>query len=134
MSGPPHERPERVRVERTERVRVTGPPRRRAPAARTRDIDAETRLGEVYMGSLLREQLWLAVRVLAVLAGAVGALPLAFHLWPALTHVRLLGAPLPWLLLGVAVYPFLVVLGWRYVRRAERNEADFLDLMSEVRQ
>ncbi|WP_207619433.1 hypothetical protein [Nocardioides sp. IC4_145] len=122
-------RPERVRVER---VRVTGPPRRRTPGARTRDIDAETRLGGVYMGSLLREQLWLAVRVLSVLAAAVGSLPLAFHLWPGLTEVRLLGAPLPWLLLGVAVYPFLVLLGWRYVRRAERNEQHFLDLLSEV--
>ncbi|MEV7429790.1 MULTISPECIES: hypothetical protein [unclassified Nocardioides] len=142
MSGHPPERParpERVRVERVrpervrvERVRVTGPPRRRTPAARTRDIDAETRLGEVYMGSLLREQLWLAVRVLAVLAVTLGSLPLAFHLWPGLTGVHLLGAPLPWLLLGVAAYPLLVVLGWRYVRRAERNEQDFLDLMSEV--
>ncbi|WP_195849501.1 hypothetical protein [Nocardioides marmotae] len=146
MTSPPPEqaRPERAKVERAkvervrvervrvERVRVTGPPRRRTPGARTRDIDAETRLGEVYMGSLLREQLWLAVRVLAVLAGTVGSLPLAFHLWPGLTDVRLLGAPLPWLLLGVLVYPVLVLLGWRYVRRAERNEADFLELMSEV--
>ena len=40
-----------------ERVRVTGPPRRRTPAARTADIDDETRLGGMYMGSLLREQL-----------------------------------------------------------------------------
>lgn len=127
MTG--HQRPERVRVER---VRVTGPPRRRTPAARTRDIDAETRLGEVYMGSLLREQLWLAVRVLAVLALVVGSLPAVFHLWPGLTGLTVLGAPLPWLLLGVAVYPFLVLLGWRYVRRAERNEQHFLDLLGEV--
>jgi len=125
---------ERVGVQREARVRVTGPPRRRTPAARTRDIDAETRLGEVYMGSLLREQRWLAVRVLAVLAAVVGSLPLVFHLWPGLTGVHVLGLPLPWLLLGVAVYPFLLLLGWRYVRRAERNEADFLDLMSEVRE
>ncbi|MDN4171930.1 hypothetical protein QWY28_03135 [Nocardioides sp. SOB77] len=133
MSGQP---PERARVERVrvERVRVTGPARRRTPGARTRDIEAETRLGEVYMGSLLREQLWLAVRVLVVLAVVVGSLPLAFHVWPGLTGVRLLGAPLPWVLLGVAVYPFLVLLGWHYVRRAERNEADFLELMSEVRE
>lgn len=115
-----------------ERVRVTGPPRRRTPAARTRDIDAETRLGEVYMGSLLRVQLWLAVRILLVLAVSVGSLPLVFHLWPALGELRVLGAPLPWLLLGVAVYPLLAVLGWQYVRRAERNEQDFADLMGEV--
>jgi hypothetical protein len=40
--------------------------------------------------------------------------------------------PLPWLLLGFVVYPVLVLLGWRYVRRAERNERNFADLLSEV--
>jgi hypothetical protein len=116
-----------------ERVRVTGPPRRRTagrPApARTREIDQETRLGEIYMGSLLREQGRLAIGVLVVLFGTLGALPLAFHLWPALAAQRLLGVPLPWLLLGLAVYPFLLLLGWLYVRAAERNERDFADLV-----
>jgi hypothetical protein len=35
-----------------------------------------------------------------------------------------------WLLLGVVAYPFLWGLGWFYVRRAERNERDFADLMA----
>jgi hypothetical protein len=127
MTGTSPDRPGPV-----ERVRVTGPPRRRTPAARTRDIEAETRLGGVYMGSLLREQLALAARVLGTLVLTVGSLPLLFHLWPALADVAVLGVPLSWLLLGVAVYPLLVVLGWYYVRRAERNEEDFLDLLGEV--
>lgn len=117
---------------RPERVRVTGPPRRHTPRARTGDIDEETRLGSVYLGSLLREQLRLALRTIAVLLLTVGLLPLVFHLAPGLSEVHLLGLPLSWLLLGVLVYPLLVLLGWRYVRRAERNEADFADLMSEV--
>ena len=51
--------------DRRARVRVTGPPRRRhAPPARTRDIDEQTALGEVYLGRLLREQLALALRIL----------------------------------------------------------------------
>ena len=37
--------------------------------------------------------------------------------------------PLAWLLLGFAVYPWLLVLAWWYVRRAERNEAAFEDLV-----
>ena len=115
-----------------ERVRVTGPPRRRTPAARTTDIDAETRLGGMYMGSLLREQLRLAIGVLTVMALTIGLLPLAFYLLPGLSDVRLLGMPLGWLLLGVAVYPVLVALGWVYVRRAERNERDFADILSEL--
>lgn len=115
-----------------ERVRVTGPPRRRTPVARTSDIDAETRLGGVYMGSLLREQLRLAVAVLVMLGGTVGLLPLAFHLVPGLAGVEVAGLPLAWVLLGVVVYPTLVLLGWFYVRRAERNERDFVELVSEV--
>lgn len=114
-----------------ERVRVTGPPRRtRAGSPRPRsEIDAETRLGEVYMGSLLREQLRLAGVVLLALAAGVGILPLAFSLVPGLVEVQVLGVPLPWLLLGVLVYPFLVMLGWFYVRTAERNEHDFASLV-----
>jgi hypothetical protein len=113
------------------RVRVTGPPRRRTPSARTRDIDAETRLGGMYMGSLLREQLRLALGVLLLLGLGVGTLPLLFHLVPGLGAVRVLGLPLGWLLLGVVAYPFLFGLGWLYVRRAERNERNFADLMGE---
>ena len=114
---------------RPERVRVAGPPRRRTPSARTRDIDAETRLGGMYMGSLLREQLRLALGTLGTLAITVGLLPLLFHLAPGLGTLRVLGLPLGWLLLGVLVYPLLVLLGWVYVRRAERNERHFADLM-----
>jgi hypothetical protein len=114
-----------------ERVRVTGPPRRRPPAGRTSDIDAGTRLGGVYMRSLLREQLRLALGVLTVLGLTIGLLPLAFYLAPSLSDVRLLGMPLGWLLLGVVVYPVLAVLGWVYVRRAERNERDFAEILSE---
>ncbi len=115
-----------------ERVRVTGPTRRRTAATRSREIDAGTRVGAIYMGSLLREQLRLALRVVAILFSTVGSLPLVFHLVPGLADVQILGAPLAWLLLGVLVYPFLFFLGWRYIRRAEDNERDFTDLVQEV--
>jgi putative solute:sodium symporter small subunit len=114
------------------RVRVTGPPRRRRTPGGVADIDAGTRLGDVYMRSLLRDQLRLALGVLAVVAVTIGLLPLGFHLLPQLSDVRLLGIPLGFLLLGVGVYPALVLLGWVYVRRAERNEADFAEIVSEV--
>lgn len=115
------------------RVRVTGPPRRVTPRPRTHEIDEETELGGVYLGSLLRAQLGLAARAIGLLALTLGSLPLLFHLFPGLARVQVVGLPLPWLLLGVLVYPLLVLLGWRYVRRAERNERDFADLLSEVR-
>jgi hypothetical protein len=113
-----------------ERVRVTGPPRHRPrPTDRAGDIDEQTELGEVYVGSLLRAQLGLALRVLAALALTVGSVPLVFHLWPTLVGFELLGLPVSWLLLGVLVYPWLIALGWYFVRRAERNEHDFVLLL-----
>ncbi|WP_148616247.1 hypothetical protein [Nocardioides rubriscoriae] len=116
------------------RVRVTGPDRhaRPRPQPRTGDIDDETPLGGVYLGSLLREQLLLAARILGLLALTVGSLPLVFYVVPGLDDVRVLGVPVAWLLLGGLVYPWLAWLGWRYVLRAERNEHDFAELMGEV--
>lgn len=120
------------RVPPQARVRVTGPPRRRPAIARAGEVDEDTRLGGVYVGSLLREQLWLAVRTLTVLVVTVGTLPLVFHLAPGLAAVRVGPVPVVWLVLGVATYPWLVLLAWRYTRRAERNEAAFAELMDEV--
>ena len=117
------------------RVRVTGPPRRRADVVRsagTREIDAETALGEVFMRSLLREQLMLAVRVLVALALTLGLVPVAFHLVPGLGDVEVGPVPLAWLLLGGLTYPWLLFLGWSYVRRAEGHERDFADLVGSV--
>lgn len=112
------------------RVRVTGPQigrRRRTSVAS--EIDARTELGEVYMRSLVRSQLRLAVGTIVVLAGTVGLLPLGFWLVGPLQHTRLGGAPLAWWVLGLLVYPWLVVLAVQYVRRAERNEAAFQELV-----
>ena len=39
------------------------------------------------------------------------------------------GLPIAWLVLGGLVYPFLLLVGWRYVRSVERNEGDFADLV-----
>ena len=114
------------------RVRVTSP---RTSAARTRtvsiasEIDEQTRLGEVYITSLMRSQLRLALGVLLVIASTLGLLPLAFHLFPEIGRVDVLGVPLPWLLLTVVAFAEIITLGWLYVRRAERNEATFSDLL-----
>jgi hypothetical protein len=114
------------------RIRITSP---RAVGARSRsrrsnaaEIDAQTRLGEVYVQSLIRAQLRLALYVVLLLTATLGVLPVLFRLLP-IDRVHLLGVPLPWLLLGACVYPWLVALAWWYVRRAERNEAAFEDLV-----
>ncbi|TIC83308.1 hypothetical protein [Nocardioides sp. GY 10127] len=119
-------------AERPQRVRVTGPPRRRPPRPRTREVDAESRLGSLYVRALVREQLWLGVRTLGVLAIGLGTLPLLFWALPWLAGVRLLGIALPWWLLGVVPYPLLVLAAWRFVWRAERNEDTFAELLREL--
>ena len=59
-------------------------------------------------------------------------LPLVFHLAPGAGRACGWSAcRSPWLLLGVLVYPWLLLLGWRYVRRAEANERDFADLVDD---
>lgn len=118
-----------------DRVRVTGPPRHTSSgrgASRLGDVRQQTAIGDVYLRSLLREQFGLAARVIGLVAVTLGTLPLAFHAWPSLSQRQVLGLPLAWVLLGAGVYPFLLFLGWRYVRRVERNERYFADLVGIV--
>jgi putative solute:sodium symporter small subunit len=114
-----------------ERVRVTSPwterPRQRLrpPPTATSEIDAQSEVGRIYVGTLLRAQLRLALSTLAALALTIGMLPLLFTLAPDLTAHQVLGMPVSWGLLAFGCYPVLVLLAWRYVRLAERNERAF---------
>ena len=111
------------------RVRVTSPwtdrPRVRARPTATSEIDAQSEVGEIYVRTLLRAQLRLAVGILLALGLTIGALPLLFVLWPQLTEHHVLGMPVSWGMLAFGCYPVLVFLAWRYVRLAERNERAF---------
>lgn len=114
------------------RVAVRGP---RATAARpaqvTRRLTDEDAVGALLVRSLVRAQLRLAVRTGLLLVLSLGTLPLLFAVVPATRTVHVAGLPLPWLLLGVLVYPMLALVGRAYVRAAERNEADFLELAGD---
>ncbi len=83
-------------------------------------------MGEALVAGLVRAQLALAVRLSLVVAAGLGALPLLFAVAPAVGQVKVAGVNLPWVLLGVLAFPFLVLVGWAYVRWAERNEQDFV--------
>ncbi|WP_246083468.1 hypothetical protein [Nonomuraea diastatica] len=120
------------REDTSRRVTVTSP--RTAAARRPRypatlEIDEQTRLGEVYMRSLLRTQFRLALFVCTVLACVIGGLPLLFLLIPDLSEVHLLGVPLAWAVLAGLIYPAFVIGAWLYVRQAERNERHFAELV-----
>ena len=118
--------------EPTGRVRITNPlttASTRRERSVEQEIDEATSVGEVYMRSLVRSQLRLALAVLLVLMLTVGMLPIVFLVFEPIAEFRVVGVPLPWLLLGVGVYPYLFVLGWLYVRQAERAEQAFTDLV-----
>ena len=100
--------------------------RRRTPES---EIDAQSPVGEVYLASLVRAQLRLALRTLLVLCVLVGAWPLLFATVPSLRGAHVFGLPFPWVLLGVLLHPVLFVLAWWHVRRVERAEEAFSDLV-----
>jgi hypothetical protein len=109
--------------------------RRPGGTDRTRaDLAEQTPVGEALVRGLVRAQLALALRLALVVAAGLGSLPLLFAVAPAVGRFTVLGVHLPWLLLGVLSFPFLLVVGWTYVRFAERNEQDFTALVRRPEQ
>ena len=118
---------------RPQRVRITHPRtdavRRQPHRPPVREIDEQTRLGDVYMISLIRSQRRLAVTVCAGIAVLLVGTALLGAFARGFASVHVLGVPLPWLVLGVLVYPALIGLGWYTVRSAERTERHFVELV-----
>ncbi|MET8150069.1 hypothetical protein ACIBSW_36035 [Actinoplanes sp. NPDC049668] len=99
---------------------------RRPPADPAKaDLAEQTPVGEALVKGLVRAQLALALRLSLVVVAGLGALPLLFAVAPAVGTAKVFGVNLPWVLLAVLSFPFLVGVGWAYVRWAERNEQDF---------
>ncbi len=116
------------------RVRITSPQTGATPASRVRrtvrqEIDESTGVGEVYVRTIVRAQLRAALAVLLTVVLTIGLLPLLFLWSDELAGADLLGVPIAWAILGFGVYVGLVLLGWVYVRHAERLESDFVALV-----
>ncbi|MGD9991492.1 hypothetical protein [Pseudonocardia sp.] len=111
------------------RVRVVLSERRQHQrSVRTvQDVQDLTSVGDLLRSNLINNQLGLALRVAAVAVLTLGSLPALFALFPEIGQVDILGLRLPWLLLGVLVYPFLLLLGWWHTRSAEKVEQEFAD-------
>lgn len=120
MSAPPP----RVRVTRTRRRVDTG-----ARTTVREEIAGDSDLGTTYVSSLVRAQRQLSFGVLVVGILTLGALPLLFALVPATRSLTVAGMPLPWLVLGLLVYPVVVLTARWYTRASERIESDFSDLV-----
>jgi len=94
-------------------------------------IQESSGVGELLRTNLIGSQLAIALRF-AIGAGlTLGLLPLLFAMVPELGRVEVLGIRLPWLLLGVLVYPFLFGLGWWHTRTAEHLEQNFAETVQD---
>src|SRR4051794_40272716 len=86
---------------------------RQRPADRAHaDLAEQTAIGEALVKGLVRAQLALALRLSLVVVTGLGALPLLFAVAPRVGALEVLGLHLPWLLLGLLSFPFLVGVGW----------------------
>jgi uncharacterized membrane protein len=94
-----------------------------------REIEEQTPVGLVYLDALMRRQRRLSLVVAGALILLLLAQPLVAMFVPAYASIRVLDIPLPWLLLGFAAYPVMVLLGFLYVREAEATDDDFADLL-----
>lgn len=116
------------------RVRVTSPrmgtPRKGPVRPVATDIDEQTRLGELYMATLIRAQWRLSMSLLASATMMIGGLPLLFLLVPATRTLDVGPIPLPWLILGVLIYPAVWLAGHYYVRQSAQIEREFTELVS----
>ena len=120
--GPP---PKRVRVVLAERKRA------RRVVRTLAEVEEQTGVGEMLVRQLIRAQLSVSLWLALFVAVTVGALPAVFYYVEDLRAASLLGVRLPWLLLGVAVYPFILGVGWVYVRLADRNEQTFINMVED---
>jgi hypothetical protein len=115
------------------RVAVTNPRGRAVPygaGERTlSELREQTGVGDQLLRSLMQAQLSLALRVFFVFGSLLLGLPVLLASSPRLARIDILGMPLPWAILGIGVYPLLVLLGWLYVRVAERNEREFVEII-----
>ena len=121
-----------TRPGRPQRERVVLAHRRGTRMVHTRvEVQEQTEVGDALVRGLVRAQLGLALRLAAVVAGGMAALPLLNSAFPELAAVTVFGMRLNWLILAVLVYPVLYGVGRLFMRLAEQSERDFMGVVDE---
>jgi hypothetical protein len=113
------------------RVRVTAPRTAARPVVDSREAAEESEVGQVFVRSLIRSQLRLALVVATGFLLILFAFPMMLGLVPGLADSKVAGIPFGWLLLGAGIYPVIGLSAWLYIRTAARNEARYRDLAEE---
>ena len=117
---------------RPQRQRVVLAHRRGTRMVHTRvEVQEQTEVGDALVRGLVRAQLGLALRLAAVAAGAMAALPLLNNAFPELAAVTVFGLRLNWFILVVAVYPAMYGVGRLFIRLAEQGERDFMGVVDD---
>jgi hypothetical protein len=109
-------RPERVTVmsTRTRAARSSGPAPRRQTSLPSDAGDAAR------LAVLLRVHRRLAAQTMSLVLIVLLGLPLGLSFLPDLTDTTVLGLPVLWWLLGVGIYPAMLLLGRWHARGVER--------------
>jgi hypothetical protein len=113
------------------RVRVTGPRSAARQATQTREAAEESVVGQLFVRSLIRSQLRLALVVAGGFLLILCAFPLLLAAVPGLAETRVAGIPFEWILLGAGIYPVIGLGAWLFIRTAARNEARYRDLAED---
>jgi uncharacterized membrane protein (DUF485 family) len=110
-------RPERVTVmaARTRQAQGSG-----RPAGRSAPIPSSDAGDAARLAVLLRVHRRLAVQTMSLVLVVLLGLPLVLSFLPDLTGTTLLGLPVLWWLLGVGIYPAILITGRWHAGRAER--------------
>lgn len=111
--------PGRFAQQRPQRVRVTAP--HDASLSITKQPPEHT-AEEFYVRQLIRSQLRLACSVAAGLLALLVGICSLLVFWPVVSNIHLLHIPLPWWVLGIGMYPLIILAGILYNRAAARNE------------
>lgn len=97
---------------------------------RTRvELQQQTEVGDALVRGLVRAQLGLALRLGALVLGALAAIALLASTFPAFSAMTVFGFRPNWLILGLLVYPAMYGVGRLYIRLAEQGERDFMRIV-----
>ncbi|EID54210.1 hypothetical protein [Saccharomonospora xinjiangensis] len=115
---------------RRKKVVLAEPRRSSSSSMRARvELAEQTSWEKLLVKDLVKVQLRAGLLLFGVVVVALGALPLLFHHLPQLATWRVIGLPVPWILLGVLPFPLLFGVGLWYNRLAERHERDFVAMI-----
>lgn len=111
------------------RVRVTAP--EGAPLAVSGRRTGPDPAAEFYVRSLIRSQLRLSLSVAVGFLLLLLCLAVMVAAWPQIHAIRILTIPLPWIVLGIGVYPIILSGAFLYNRVSARYEARYRDVTGE---